>query len=82
MFGYALATAAEVALTRAEEIALEKYKGDEEETAKAYEKYKDFKDKNGATVTLFGSIIVQGFCAPPPPLRTSCHRTLSPLPHP
>ena len=64
MFGYALATAAEVALTRAEEIALENVKGDEEETAKAYEKYRDFKDKNGATVTLFGSIIVQAFCAP------------------
>jgi len=61
MFGYALATAAEVALTRAEEIALENVKGDEEETAKAYEKYRDFKDKNGATVTLFGSIIVQAF---------------------
>lgn len=61
MMGWALATAAEVALTRAEEIALENAKGDDEETARAYERYRDFKDKNGATVTLFGSIIVQSF---------------------
>ena len=65
MMGWALATAAEVALTRAEEIALENAKGDDEETARAYERYRDFKDKNGATVTLFGSIIVQSFCARP-----------------
>ena len=65
MFGYALATAAEVALTRAEEIALENVKGDEDATARAYEKYRDFKEKNGPTVTLFGSIFVQAFCAPP-----------------
>jgi len=61
MFGYALATAEEVALTRAEEIALENVKGDEDATARAYEKYRDFKEKNGPTVTLFGSIFVQAF---------------------
>ena len=77
MMGWALATAAEVALTRAEEIALENAKGDDEETARAYERYRDFKDKNGATVTLFGSIIVQSFCARPaaPASSLSCHPT-------
>ena len=63
MFGYALATAAEVALTRAEEIALENV-SDAEATAVS-EKYRDFKEKNGPAITLFGSIVVQAFCAPP-----------------
>ena len=63
MFGYALATVAEVALTKAEDIALEN--AEDSKAAEISEQYRDFKEKNGPTVTLFGSIFVQAFCASP-----------------
>ena len=64
MFGYALATGAEVVLTKAEDIALENAPPDVD-AAQISKDYRDFKEKNGAAITLFGSIVVQAFCAPP-----------------
>ena len=63
MFGYALATGAEVVLTKAEDIALEN--AHYEDRVAVSLQYRDFKEKNGAAITLFGSLVVQAFCAPP-----------------
>ena len=66
MMGYAIASLAEFALGKGEEIALENAgpDGDSDgEIRKKFEQYKELKETYGAEITLFGSIFVQAFCA-------------------
>ena len=76
MFGYALATAAEVALTRAEEIALENVKATRKRPRKPTKSTGTSRIKMARPSRSSGRLLCKHSVRRPPPLQTSCHRTL------